>query len=252
MMLQRFIITISVVGCVAALGACSSTGPLTETDPRDPYEQGNRNIFAFNMGVDDVILEPVARGYRSLPDAAQHGITNHARWTSYPSTAVNSTLQGKFENAGLATIHFLINGLTLGFVDLTEDDDDPVREDFGQTLAHWSTPQGPYVMMPFIGPGTARSHGGWLLDSVTNPLGWLGEPTTATVQATSGPVSAVTFRGNNFDTINDVKYNSADPYARTRSVYYQYREGQLRDGDTSEPSAADDAFDAFLNDEDTQ
>ena len=50
MMLQRFIITISVVGCVAALGACSSTGPLTETNPRDPYEQGNRNIFAFNMG----------------------------------------------------------------------------------------------------------------------------------------------------------------------------------------------------------
>ena len=53
MMLQRFIITISVVGCVAALGACSSTGPLTETNPRDPYEQGNRCLLYTSDAADE-------------------------------------------------------------------------------------------------------------------------------------------------------------------------------------------------------
>lgn len=238
------------VPVMMALAACSSTGEMASTDPRDPYENTNRQVYAFNDKLDDIVLEPVAKGYRALPSPAQTALTNHATWTSYPSTAVNSTLQGKFENAALATIHFLINGLTLGFVDLTEDDDDPMREDFGQTLAAWSVPEGSYVMMPVLGPGTVRSHTGWLVDTVTNPLGFMAEPTADTIAAAQGPTRAVTFRGNNFDQINDVKYNAADPYARTRSIYYQYREGQLKDGDASAPSATDDAFDAFLNEDD--
>lgn len=231
------------------LGACSSTGDIAATDARDPYENTNRKIYEFNMAVDTVVLEPAARGYRALPSPAQTAISNHVEWTSYPSTAVNSTLQGKFENAALATIHFLINGLTLGFVDLTEDDDDPVPADFGQTMASWSVPEGSYVMMPLLGPGTVRSHTGFLVDAVTNPLGFMNEPTVDTIRTAQAPAGAITFRGNNFDQFNEVKYNSADPYSKTRSIYYQYREGQLRGGNPDAPSQADDAFENFLNED---
>lgn len=235
---------------VLSLSACSSTSDLAVTDSRDPHEQINRSVFAFNMAADDLVLEPTARGLRALPDFVQKGVANHARWTSYPSTALNSALQGKAENAALATIHFLINGLTLGFVDLTEDDDDPEQEDFGQTLAYWSVPEGPYLMMPLIGPGTVRSHTGWAVDAITNPFGLMGEPTADTIRTAQAPVGVVSFRAQNFDQINDVKNNSADSYARTRSIYYQYRQGQLNDGDQSIETETDAAFDSFLNESD--
>lgn len=244
---MRFRFTLFAPLLMLALSACSSTSQLAAPDERDPYEDANRNVFAFNMAVDDAVLEPAARGYRTLPNSVQTAVANHAQWTSYPSTAVNSALQGKAENAALATIHFLINGLTLGFFDLTEDDDNPVREDFGQTLAYWSIPEGPYVMMPLLGPGTARSHTGWAVDAITNPLGFLGEPTADAIIVTQGPVSAVSFRAQNYDQINDVKYNAADSYARTRSIYYQYRQGQLNDGDRTANTDTDDAFESFLN-----
>ncbi|MCE2516861.1 MAG: VacJ family lipoprotein [Alphaproteobacteria bacterium] len=229
------------------LAGCSATSPEIVSDNRDPYENTNRKVFEFNMAVDDVVLEPVARGYRALPDGVQTALTNHATWTSYPSTAVNSTFQGKYENAALATIQFLINGLTLGFADLTENDDDPEPEDFGQTMAVWNVPQGDYVVMPLLGPGTTRSHVGWVVDAVTNPLGFMGEPTADTIRMASTPTSIVTFRGNNYEQINDIKYNAIDPYAKTRSLYFQYRDGQIVGLNSAAPSDADKAFDDFLD-----
>ena len=240
---------LSILLLATFLTACSSLPAEQMSDSRDPYEATNRSIFEFNMAVDTAVIEPAAKGYRQLPQGVQTALTNHAEWTSYPSTAVNSTLQGKFENAALATINFLVNGLTLGFADLTEDEDDPIREDFGQTLAAWSVPEGSYVQLPLLGPGTTRSHFGFLVDVVTNPLGFSGHGGAETVRYTSTPTSVVTFRGNNYDQINEIKYNSPDPYVKTRSYYYQFREGQLNDGDRSVNTAADDAFDDFLNDE---
>lgn len=247
-MATRLIVILLMVG----LAACGSSGGQLAADPRDPHESGNRRAFAFNMAVDSIVLEPLAKGYRTLPDGVQAAATNFATWTSYPSTAVNSTLQGKLENASLATVHFLVNGLTLGMADLTGPDDDPEDEDFGQTLASWNAPEGSYTMLPLLGPGTVRSHVGSVVDAFTDPLGFTGEPVIDTMQTAATPVGIVTFRGNNLEAFNDVKYNAADPYARTRSIWYQFRDGQLRDGDAGAPSATDDAFDAFLEGEDGQ
>lgn len=244
---MRFSAFLLVPVLALSVSACSSTPETTALDPRDPYEETNRKIFAFNTKLDDVVLEPAARGYRSLPVPVQNAISNHAEWTSYPSTAVNSALQGKGENAALATINFLMNSLTLGFIDLTEEDDEPIPEDFGQTLAYWQVPEGSYIVAPVIGPGSARQQVGRIVDAVTNPFSLMGEPAGDTIATTQAPVGAVSFRAQNFDQINDIKNNAADPYARTRSIYYQYRQGQLNDGDINAESDADASFDAFLN-----
>ena len=246
--ITRVILFLGVIG----LAACSGSADRLAADPKDPFEAANRKVFAFNMKVDDVLLEPAAKGYRKLPDGVQKSATNFVTWASYPSTALNSTLQGKLENAALAGIHFLVNGLTLGLGDLTGGEDDPEREDFGQTLAAWRLPQGPYVMMPIFGPGTVRSHAGRVVDTLTNPLGRSGEPSADVIVTASAPLGVVTFRGNNFEAFNQVKYNAADPYARTRSIFYQFRDGRLRDGDAGAPSAADETFDSFLNEEEGQ
>lgn len=238
---------ISLIFMALVIAGCSETPPDVVSDKRDPFENANRSVFEFNMAVDDVVLEPVARGYRTLPDGVQTSITNFGTWTGYPATAVNSTLQGKFENAALATIHFLINGLTLGLADLTEDDDNPTAEDFGQTLATWNVPEGNYIVMPLLGPGTVRSHTGFVVDAITNPLGFIPIEGASAVQTASTPVNIVTFRGNNFDQINDVKYNAIDPYAKTRSLYFQYREGQIVGLNPEGISSSDKAFDEFFD-----
>ena len=121
------------VGLAGLLAACSTTPPDERSDSRDVFENTNRSIYAFNMAADTYVLEPVADGYRStIPEGGQQAVNYHLRWASMPSTAINSTLQGKFENAGLATLNFLVNGLTLGFADLTQDHDTIEQEDFGQ------------------------------------------------------------------------------------------------------------------------
>ena len=238
---------------MVALAGCSSVPAEERADFRDPYEDANRKVFAFNMGVDSYVLEPVASGYRNtVSEGGRAAVSNHLRWASMPSTAVNSTLQGKFENAGLATLNFLVNGLTLGFADLTEGEDEVMQEDFGQTLASWDVPEGSYVMVPVLGPRTTRSLGGTVVDFAMNPLRVFGTGNTVqTINAAQAPVGAVSFRAQNFDTINDVKYNALDPYARTRSVYFQARQGLLEDRVTGAAGSAvsEDEFDSLFEEE---
>ena len=254
-MLSRFVSTMvpALLGSlVLLLSACSTLPPEQRSDVRDPYEETNRSVFAFNLAADSYVLEPVAAGYRTVaPTAVQKAVTNHVEWTGLPSTAINSTLQGKFENATLAVLHFAINGLTLGLVDLTADDEQPLSEDFGQTLAAANVPEGSYIEVPLLGGHTARSFTGRVVDLFLNPLSVLeaGEAGQM-VQSAQLPVSAISTRANDFEAINEVKYNSLDPYARARSVYYQKRKGLLEDrlpGEILE-SENDDAFDSFFED----
>ena len=128
---------------------------------------------------------------------------------------------------------FLINSTVgmAGIVDVVGDVDGDVRsEDFGQTLASWNVPEGSYHIVPVLGPHTTRSLGGTVGDFAMNPLSVFGTGgVVQTVNAAQAPVGAVSFRAQNYDAINDVKYNSLDPYARARSVYYQSRQGLLED-----------------------
>ena len=240
-----------VLGATIVLSACSSVPVDERSDVRDRYEGANRKVFALNMGLDSYVLEPVAGAYRNaVPEGGQRAVTNHIRWASLPSTAVNSTLQGKFENAALATLEFLVNGLTLGFADLATDEEEQItKEDFGQTLASWNVQEGYYHMVPVLGPRSTRSLGGTVVDFALNPLSVFGTgDVVQTVNAAQAPVGAVSFRAQNYDAINDVKYNSLDPYARTRSVYQQSRQGLLKDRVARDAGSAvsEDEFDSLF------
>lgn len=244
--LARLLTLLCLLGLLAA---CSSVPDDLQTVDHDPYENINRSIFAFNMKGDDYVLEPVAGAYkRTAPEVVQTGIKNFVSWTGIPSTAVNSGLQGKFENAALASLRFAVNGLTLGFGDLMDDKNQPQPEDFGQTLASAGMPEGPYLMMPFFGSHTGRSLAGRGVDMFLNPLGAFDTATVQTVQSVTPVLSAVSFRAQLFDTINDMKYNSVDPYARTRSAYYQNRARLLKNNLPEQDDELDeDEFDSFFS-----
>ena len=232
------------------LSACSAAKEIDRTDLRDPYEASNRKIFALNTALDTRILEPAANMYRqSIPDAGRHAINNHIDWTGLPATTFNSALQGRFENAGLSVLHFVVNGLTLGLADLTEDPKAVNSQDFGQTLAHYDVPEGNFLMVPIFGPNTGRSLTGRIVDNVTNPMLFLksGDSVQA-IQSMRAPATAVSFRANMFEVLNDIKYNSLDPYARTRSLYYQSRAGRINAviGEPTTNQKNDDQFESFL------
>ena len=238
--------------CALAIGVagCSSS---PDRDPNDRLESVNRKIYTFNDGLDTLFLEPIAFAYKTtVPSRARVAVDNQLRWASRPSTVVNSTIQGDFENAGLAALNFLVNGLTLGLADLTEDDEPVKSQDFGNTLAHYNVPQGDYLMVPILGPRTTRALIGGIVDMLLNPLGIIkGADGLDDYNRASTPVAAVNFRANIFEAFNDVKYNSIDPYARTRSLYLQTRAGGSS-RDEEEESASDDEFDAFFDEETDQ
>jgi len=232
------------------LAACSSVPETERTDPRDPFEASNRKVFAFNMAVDTYLLEPAASGYRkTIPLAGRRAVDNHIDWIGLPATTFNSTLQGRFDNAGLSAIHFTINSLTLGLIDLTEDPKAVKGQDFGQTLASFDAPEGNYLMVPLLGPNTNRSLTGRFVDTVTNPVSFLkAGDSIETMQSLRTPLAVVAQRANLFEPFNDVKYNSLDPYARTRSLYYQGRAGRINAtiGKPTDNRETDDQFESFL------
>ena len=140
-----------------AAGCASSPGRTTNADP---YEGFNRGVYKFNDTLDRAALKPIAKGYRKVtPGFVRAGIGNVLANLEYPGTFVNQFLQGKWALGFRDTGRFLLNS-TLGVAGIfdvatplgLEKND----EDFGQTLAVWGVPSGPFLNLPLFGPSSLR------------------------------------------------------------------------------------------------
>ena len=140
-----------------------TTGCATYSGPphaQDPWESYNRNMYQFNRTIDRAVLKPAAETYRAVvPEPARIGVSNFYSNIEDISNTINNILQGKVD-AGLADLgRFLVNS-TLGMAGLvdiaTAVGIEKSSEDFGQTLGVWGVPSGPYFVIPFLGPSTAR------------------------------------------------------------------------------------------------
>ena len=150
-------------GCATTSNELAQNGQTeTETGDRDPFERANRAVLNFNFKVDRFALKPAAKAYAKLPNPVRSGVGNFFSNLSAPITIVNDLLQGKVAQAGRDTGRFVVNTFVgvLGLVDaasalgLHEHD-----EDFGQTLAVWGVPPGPYLVLPLLGPSNLRDTG---------------------------------------------------------------------------------------------
>lgn len=134
----------------------------------------NRSLWAFNDGLDRILLRPIARGYRAItPDILEKGVSNFFDNLQVPGTALNQLLQGKPKAMASDLGRFALNSTfgVLGVFDLATSNGLPQHEeDFGQTLASWGVPQGPYFMIPIRGPSTVTHAGGMFVDALTNPI----------------------------------------------------------------------------------
>ena len=206
---------------------------LTDVSSNDPLEPLNRSIFGFNEGVDQVILRPTAIAYKELiPDPIRSGIRNMLRWLNGPVIVMNDLAQANIDQAKKDALRFLMNATSLGFIDIASDSDIKYKkEDFGQTLGFYGVPSGPYLVFPLLGPSNTRDAIGRVVDYFLNPFSYVGNTNSRTPYTVSkNTLSAVSFRSENFEQIDDLRSSSLDAYAKVRTIYRQQRRSAINNG----------------------
>jgi phospholipid-binding lipoprotein MlaA len=212
------------------LTACAALPP-GPRDPRDRFERYNRSMFAFNNTVDRAVARPVARAYVAVtPRPVRAGISNFLANLEYPTTIVNSLLQGKFVATARGTGRLVIN-TTLGlgglFDPATRIGLQAKKEDFGQTLGYWGVHPGPYIVLPLLGPTDVRDGLGSVADQYSSPRTYLNDDT---VRYGLIGLDLVDTRAALLDADNLIE-RSYDPYVFVRNGYLDRREYLVKDGD---------------------
>jgi phospholipid-binding lipoprotein MlaA len=229
---------------VFSLGGCASTGTNVaeqEAHPEDPWEGFNRRVFAFNDVVDRYTLKPVARGYQTVtPAPVRTGVGNFFSNLGEVRTAINSLLQGKPANAGLATSRFLINstvgvGGLLDYATLMEITAD--KEDFGQTLAVWGWEDSRYLVLPLLGPSTLRDATGLPVDIAAHPITYIDD------QAWRAGLAALDIVHIRAGLLSQEELIRGDRYRFIRDAYLQRRQFEINDGELGDDPFAMDDFD---------
>lgn len=256
---RRLVAGAAALMAVAMLSGCASTGDTrtggmeAERHPDDPWEGFNRRVFAFNDALDRAVLRPVARGYRAVtPQPLQTGVGNVFSNLGEPRTALNSVLQGKFGNAGIATARFLIN-TSVGIGGLwdfaTHMEITGREEDFGQTLGVWGVGEGPYLVLPLLGPSTVRDTGGLPVDVYTYPLTYVED------DAVRIGLTALRVVDDRAGLLDQEELIRGDRYSFIRDAWLQRRRFEVSDGELEEDPFASDDFefdDADFDDADSE
>jgi phospholipid-binding lipoprotein MlaA len=241
-----------VVALALALGlsACA-----TRPDPRDaeavaefqmvndPLEPLNRGMFFVNDGIDTLVLRPAAEAYRIfLPPEVRTAIRNVLANLRTPVILVNDALQGETQRFGTTLGRFVIN-TTIGLGGIMDRATDfgllGHTEDFGQTLAVWGVPEGPYLFIPVLGPSNPRDLTGFGVDIAANPLTWItGNDNVDAVLITRNGLNVVDTREGLIEPLDALRQGSLDPYAALRSAYRQRRAVEIRNAPTTTSPAA--------------
>jgi phospholipid-binding lipoprotein MlaA len=208
----------------------------------DPVEPANRAIFEFNRGADRYVIKPVTAGYRTITTPEMRdGVHNALQNLRSPVIFANDLLQGEFGRAGTTFARFLINS-TLGVVGFGDPAADlgftPHDEDFGQTLAVWGVGEGPYLMLPLLGPSNPRDTAGLALDTlVLDPTNYVHVKQHFWWDAGRQYLNVLDLRSQTFETLQGIERSSVDYYATLRSLYRQARDSDIRNG---APAKAED------------
>ena len=134
----------------------------------DPWEGFNRGMYKFNYEADRFFFLPVTNAYETAaPRFVQTGVSHFFANIREVGTLYNSILQANGKKSLVTLGRFLTNS-TIGLGGLF----DPAtsfgwrqqHEDFAHTLETWGVGTGPYLVLPLLGPNTARSAGGFAVD----------------------------------------------------------------------------------------
>jgi len=235
---------ISLLICALAIGGlsgCASTS-LKEAEQTDPWRHWNQSTQAFNDSFDQHILKPVASGYLNITNkAVDDGVTNFFSNINDIGVTINDIFQLKLLQGGMDISRFIIN-TTIGVggifdwaskIELVKH-----NEDFGQTLAFWKLPSGPYLVLPFFGPSTPRDTIGMLGDALMDPLTYVsifGGLTGSLVTVGTSALDVTDYRAGLMSSKKMLdEAISGDRYDFIKNTYLQHREFLIFDGNPPE------------------
>ena len=217
---------------------------ISSNEVNDPFENINRKTFEFNENLDEKILKPTAKFYSRFPPRIKNGITNFFNNLEEVDTCVNQLLQGKPKKSANDLTRFLINSTVglAGFIDVASKMGlERHEEDFGQTLAVWGVGEGPYIMLPGLGPSTLR-------DSFSKPvssfLSVTFHMTETDVNIALKSIDAIETRERLLDVESLL---SGDKYVFVKDAYIQSIQYEVADGIDVQDDFVDD-MDDFLID----
>ncbi len=234
---------------LTALTACAGNIPAAPKDERaeyDPWEPLNRRIHNFNQAVDKVTFKPLAKGYDAvMPGFVKTGVHNFSVNLLGPLFIINNLLQGKPGRAGKEFGRFLIN-TTIGIGGLfdvaTHSGIESSPELWGETFAVWGIPDGPFFVVPILGPRVVSS-------TVAIPFNFASDPTFYMDDSTEKwllwGIRAVDARMQLFQ-LDELVEDAYDPYIRIREAFLQNRRYRIYDGN---PPEDEDFYDDFLEEE---
>lgn len=220
-------------GCATAPGDDPLSAIATSGDPLEPV---NRVVYGINEAADILVVRPAAEVYRgTVPMPVRMAVRNFLLNLTSPLLVANELLQGDFEGAQVAFSRFLVN-TTIG-VGGAFDIAGQYRglhydyEDFGQTLAVWGVPDGPYLVLPLLGPSNLRDTTGLAVDTMADPVNiWTNNTDNTGAAATRTGMTGLDTRAELIEAVDDLRRNSLDPYASARSLYRQRRANEISDG----------------------
>jgi phospholipid-binding lipoprotein MlaA len=226
MRLHAFLVAAGLV-----LGGCAAA---PDSGVNDPYEATNRTIFEFNLKVDRLALRPTADRYdRYVPEEVRDSLRAALDNLHAPVVAANDLLQAETGRAGTMTGRFLVNS-TLGLGGLidvaTRFGLESHDEDFGQTLAVWGAGDGPYIMLPLLGPSSPRDAAGKVGDIALDPSIYIKIKRHVMWEGVRQYLNIVDTRARNLEALDGIERDSLDFYATARSLYRQNRAYQIRNG----------------------
>jgi phospholipid-binding lipoprotein MlaA len=223
---------LAVSGC-AVPGAPDAAQTAGGGETFDPYEDTNRAIFGFNQAVDENVIVPVAKAYRTvMPPPMRQSLHDFLQNLDGPIIFANDVLQGQ---PGLAakTLARLAVNTTVGvggMFDVGTRIGIPYHaNDLGITLANWGFVAGPYVIVPILGPSNPRDLIGQVGDGYADPANYFaGQYHLLAAVVARTVVSGVDQRSRNIETLAEIERTALDYYATIRSLYRQRREAQIR------------------------
>ncbi len=236
--------------------ACATDGKIHRPEAEaDPFESFNRSVFEFNQQFDKYIMKPLAKGYRaittqSIRDRVRDILSNLRE----PLSAANHLLQADPKASAASLSRFVLNS-TLGLAgafDVAEGWG--LKKDttgFNETFAKWCIKDGPYIVLPFLGPSTPRAATGLAFEFIFDPVFWAtyhDANIKDKVAYSYAAIQAISIREAAMTLTDDLERNSVDLYAATRSAYLQYQSKLRCFNDVSGDTAVYD-FDFGIEDD---
>lgn len=215
------------------LSGCATTSNYANSDTA--LEKYNRAMFSFNNKMDKYVIRPVAKGYRAITtQGMRKHVSNVFNNIEEPVSALNHILQGEFASSGKNLSRFVMN-TTLGVAGIfdvaTSLGVERDKTGFDETMSSWCIPDGPYIILPIVGPSTPRAALGFVADAYSSPSYWAasesGDDDAKGIYYGAAGLKYLNLMAQNVNILESLEEGSVDYYEAIKSTYMQSR-GKLK------------------------